>query len=255
MRNVLVCALLLCLAACTQKGWMDRLATPEEQQTAIDTAQAFRDGDVDKIAPLTEPQLKGDLQRASVEIRPVLERAKGPFSIDTINVVRQSGGPTTKTFTLQAGSDSKWALVEIVFRGAPGSLRLAGFHAWPASSDPSKLNDFNIGQRGFLGYVWLLLMFACVALCLTAVALIWRRPWLKRRWLWTLGSLVGFTGFGLNWSTGAWAILFVNVSLLGAGATKAGPLSPWILTFAIPVVAIIVILRFARDRHVQVGAD
>jgi hypothetical protein len=238
---------MLCLAACSQKAWIDRLASTQEQRLAIETAQELRDGKVNKLADRAEPQLKAELPRAAAEVRPILARAYGPFAIQTVNVAELNGGPVTKAFTLEAGSGSSWALAEIVFRGAPGSLRLAGFHVLPANSDPSKLNDFNVTQRGLVGYLWLFLMVACVALCLTAVVLIWRRPWLDRRWLWTLGSVLGFAGFGLNWSTGAWAVLFVNVSLLGATATKAGPFAPWILTFGFPVIAVIVIVRWFRE--------
>lgn len=246
MRRIWVCAVFLCLGACSQKAWIDHLASVREQQLAIETAQQFRDGATDKIAQIAEPSLKGDVARGVSEVRPILQRAQGPFVIETVNVAQHNGGPVAKTFTLQAGSGTSWAVAEIVFEGTPGSLQLAGFHAWPANSDPSKLNDFRISERGLLGYVWILSMLASVAFCLTSMFLVWRSPWLKHRWLWTLGSLVGFTKLGLNWSTGAWDVQLVNVSLLGAGATKAGPFSPWILTFAIPVVAIVVIVRFLR---------
>jgi hypothetical protein len=253
MRKGLACVILFCLAACSQKAWTDRLASAEEQRLAVETAQDFRDGAVDKLAQRTEPELKGELQRGIAEVRPILERARGPFAIETVNVAQVNDGPVTKTFVLQAGSGSNWAVVEVVLRGAPGSLQLAGFHASPASSDPSRLNDFSISQRGMLGYIWPISMVTSVALCLLAVVLIWRRRWLKRRWLWTLGSLLGFAGFGLNWSTGAWAVQILNVSLLGAGATKAGPFAPWILTFGVPVIAIIVIVRWLRGAGSEAG--
>ena len=180
------------------------------------------------------------------QVEPILARAQGPFAIKTVSVVEQSGGPVTKTFTLQAGSGSRWALAELVFRGAAGSSQLEGFHAWAANSDPSKLNDFSIDERGLVGFLWLFAMCTSVVLCVVAVVLIWRRPWLSRRWLWTLGSVLGLGSFGLNWSTGAWAVRFVYVMLLGAGATKAGPFAPWVLTFGFPVVAIVVIVRWLR---------
>lgn len=254
MRKVLACVLLLCLAACSQKGWIDALSSPQEQRLALETAEEFRNGATDKIAQRTQPELKADLARGATEVRPILERAQGPFTIETVYVARQNDGPVTKTFTLQAGSGQSWALAEIVFQGTPGSLQLAGFHVWPAKSDPSRLNDFNISKRGLLGNIWLLLMFGCVALCITAVVLIWRGRWLNRRWLWTIGSLIGFTGMGLNWSTGAWAVQIINVSLLGAGATKAGPFAPWILTFGVPIIAIIVIVRWLRRDSAEVSA-
>ena len=107
-------------------------------------------------------------------------------------------------------------------------------------------------QVGSARIHWLLLMFASVATCLMGVVLIWRGRWLKRRWLWTLGSLLGFASFGLNWSTGTWTMSFVNVSLLGATATRALPFGPWILTFGISVIAIIVIVRWLRgDRPTE----
>ena len=103
--------------------------------------------------------------------------------------------------------------------------------------------------------VWTLaVMVACVGTCLTAIVLIWRSRWLSRRWLWTLGSLFGFIGFGLNWSTGAWAILF-GASLLGAQATKAGPFAPWILSFFVPIVAIVVIVLWFRARKSNGDVD
>jgi hypothetical protein len=246
LRNTLLAVLLLCLAACSQKAWINRLASDEEQRLAIATAEELRNGDAAKITQQAEPQFKADVPKASSQVRPLLTRAPGPFAIKTVSVVEQSGGSVMKAFTLQAGAGTNWTVTEIVFSGRGRSLQLAGFHVLASSSDPSKLNDFSIGKRGLLGYVWLLLMCVCPALCLTAVVLIWRRRWLKRRWLWTVGSLLGFTGFGLNWSTGAWAFLLINVSALGAGATRAGPFSPWILTFGIPVVAIVVIVRWLR---------
>lgn len=249
MRAVLFCILLLSLTACSQKAWINRLASTQEQRLALETAEELRDGNVGALAQRAEPSLQPEVPRAAAQVKPILARAKGPFTIQSVNVVEQSGGPTTKAFTVEAGSGSSWAVAEIVLRGAPGSLQLAGFHALPASSDPATSNDFHVGQRGFLGYVWLFLMFTCATLCVAAVVLIWRRPWLKRRWLWTVGSLFGFAGFGLNWSNGVWAILFVNVSLLGVTATKAGPFAPWILTFGIPVFAIIVIGRWLRERR------
>jgi hypothetical protein len=127
-------------------------------------------------------------------------------------------------------------------------MRLAGLYVNPMRADPAKENDFSIGRRGPLGYAWLSAMALCVATCVWAAILIWRERWLKRRWLWTLGSLAGFGGFGLNWSSGGWAVLPMNISLLGAQAVKAGPYAPWILSFGLPIVAIIVIIRwYKRD--------
>ena len=246
MRTGLSCLLLILLAACSQEAWIDRLASAEEQGMAVQVAQEVRDGSVDGLARKSEAELTKDIQQGVVKVRPILAQAPGPFTIKTVNVSQVNDGPVVKTFVLQAGSGSNWAIVDVVLRGPPGSLKLAGFHAARVGSDPSKINDFKIGQNGLAGYVWLVLMGTCVLSCLLAIVLIWRRPWLQRRWAWTLGCLLGFVGFSLNWSNGAWAVQPVRVSLLGAGAMKAGPFAPWILTFGVPLVAIIVIVRWLR---------
>ena len=236
----------LCLAACSQQTMIDKLASRNEQALAINVAQQLRAGRADLIVAEAQPQLASEISRVTPQIRSMLEPVKGPFAIKTANVFKMLNGPTTKTFVLQAGSGSRWALVEVVLQGIPQQMELSGFHVQPFAADPSQANRFHWGDQGLVGYIWLALMLACVLTCLWAVFLIWRRPWLKRRWLWTLGSLFGFAGFGLNWATGAWAILFVNVSLLGARATKMGPYSPWILSFGIPIVAVIVMVRWYR---------
>jgi hypothetical protein len=250
MRKFLA-ALLLCLAACSQKGWMDKLASPDEQHLAITTAEQFRAGEIDKIAEKSAASLKGDLPKGVAVVRPILARTQGPFEIETVNVSESNRGPVRKTLTLQTGSGSNWAVIELVFDRIDGSMQLVGCHALPASSDPSKLNDFRLSQRGVLGYLWLFAMVICISICVTAVALVWRSPWLKRRWLWTLGSLIGFGSFALNWSTGAWGIKILNVSLLGASGTRSSPYAPWIFTFAIPVVAVAVIVRWLRRERFE----
>ena len=243
MRFFLVSVFFFCLAGCSQRGWIDRLASPDEQRLALETAQELRDGNLEKLTKKAEPGFRAVLPKAIDKVRPAVAPAKGPMSIQDVVVLTQ-GESAVKSFTFESGSGSNWALTEVVLRGPPGALQLAGFRVLPTTSQPSRLNDFSISRRGLLGYLWLFAMGVCAALCISAVILIWRRPWLKRRWLWTLGSLLGFGGLALNWSTGAWTILLVNVSLLCATASKAGPYLPWNLAFGVPVVAIIVIIRW-----------
>lgn len=237
---------LLCLAACSQQGWNDRLASPQEQALALQTADQLRSGQIDQLAKEAAPELRQQLPAYMKQIAPMIMPVHGDFHLQTVNSFSLIGGSTTKTFIVQGGSGEHWAVVRVVFQGSSNAMQLAGLNVTPFKTNPSEMDNFEIGRRGLLGYLWLAIMLACACTCVWATVLIWRRRWLKRRWLWTIGSLVGFAGFGLNWSTGAWAILFVNVSLLGAQATKAGPYAPWLLSFGIPVVALIVIVRWYR---------
>ena len=255
MRNLFLLLLFLALAGCSQEGWNDRLASPAEQRLALRVAEQLRQGQTGSIIARARPELKAAVPRAVAQVAPMLKRAEGPFTIETVAVFQEMGGPTLNSFNLQSGSGNRWALTEIVLQDPAGSWQIAGFRVFPAAFEPAKLNDFDINRRGLLGYVWITMMLASVATCLAAIVLIWRSRWLNRRWLWTVGSLFGFVGFALNWTTGASAVQFINVSLLGAGAIRAGPFAPWVFSFGIPIIAILVIVRwFRRERsQAQVG--
>ncbi|GAO38238.1 hypothetical protein SCH01S_10_00480 [Sphingomonas changbaiensis NBRC 104936] len=241
----LVALFLLFLAACSQQAMIDRIASRDEQAQVLTIAQELRDGRSSDIEAEVQPQLRSEVPETIEQIRRMLAVVPGPFSIDSVNSVSATNRPTTKTFLLHAGAGDHWAVIDITLQGVPGTMELAGFHVQRVTADPT-LNQFRWADRGVFGYIWLAIMAACPLTCLWAVVLIWRRRWLDHRWLWTIGSLLGYVGFGLNWATGAWAILFVNVSVLGAQALKMGPYGPWLLNFGIPVVAIIVIVRWYR---------
>jgi hypothetical protein len=62
---------------------------------------------------------------------------------------------------------------------------------------------------------------------------------LKRKWLWILFMLFGIISFKLNWTTGDFELQLLNIRLLGAGFSRSGTVAPWILSFAVPVGAIL----------------
>lgn len=209
-------------------------------------ADEVRSGPIDQLAAETEPEFRQELPIFVKKVAPLITPVSGPFTLVTVGSFRFNSGPTTKTFIIQGGSGNHWAVIRVVLRGVENSMQLAGVSVTPFNSDPSKMDNFDINRQGMLGYAWLTIMLAGACTCIWATILVWRRRWLKRRWLWTIGSVLGFARFALNWSTGAWAISLVNVSLLGAQATKAGPYAPWVLSFGVPIVAIIVLVRWHR---------
>lgn len=245
----LILVMMLCLTACTQQGWNDRLASPQEQALALAAADQLRAGQLAPLAKQAVPELRQELPGYVKQVAPLLMSVRGNFRLQTVSGLSVSGSPTTKTFVVQGGSGDHWAVVRVVFQGSGNEMQLAGLNVTPFKADPSEMDRFEAGRRGMLGYLWLAIMLTSACTCIWATVLIWRQRWLKRRWLWTFGSLFGFASFGLNWSTGAWAVVFVHFSLLGAQASKAGPYAPWLLSFGIPVVALIVIVRwYGRER-------
>lgn len=231
------------LAGCGPQDVMNRLASPREQGQAMAAARALREGHVETLTAASEADLRARLAPYAGTVQPMLAPVHGALQMQSVSVTRMSDGSVTKTFLIGGGAGDHWAMITVVLHGRDQDLRLAGLNVTPFRADPAHLNDFAAGQRGVVGWVWLAAMAVSVVSCLWAVALIWRGRWPGRRWLWTLGSLLGIGRFSLNWATGGWQIQPLYVALLGAQGIKAGPFAPWVFSFGLPVVAWVVIGR------------
>jgi hypothetical protein len=80
-----------------------------------------------------------------------------------------------------------------------------------------------------------------------------RTPGLKRKWLWLIASFFTVVGFQINWFNGAitWKL---NFGLLNAGFLSGGSrFDPWVLFFALPVGAILILTGiWAKPKPVPV---
>ena len=93
-----------------------------------------------------------------------------------------------------------------------------------------------------------------VALTLYAFVLCIRTRNVKRKWLWILFILVGFGAVQANWTTGEIGFKLLNIQLFSAGAV-AQSYSPWIITAALPLGAIIFLFkRWQRGREWETPA-
>jgi hypothetical protein len=102
--------------------------------------------------------------------------------------------------------------------------------------------------KGAINYLWIAAMAIAVGSSLAAFVLILRTRALRLKWLWAIGSLLGFVNFRLDWTTGQWDIWPLSFTLFGASALRSGMLAPWVMSFAIPIVAIVFLALRARGR-------
>jgi hypothetical protein len=74
---------------------------------------------------------------------------------------------------------------------------------------------------------------------------------MPRRWLWAVAALIASPAFTLNWTTGQ-AVLANNMFILFGGAFfRSGAATPWSLTFAMPIGALVAYLRFRAWRNAR----
>lgn len=136
----------------------------------------------------------------------------------------------SETILARASADAPW--------------RVAGFHinVVPNADVRSPLAALSEGQPVVVAAVVLAVFFALFSLAMFLRALFLEG--LKRRWLWLIFIAVGFAAFSVNASTGAWEISPIYVLLFSASAIWSGSmLDAWIVTFAIPVGAIVFLFR------------
>ena len=130
-----------------------------------------------------------------------------------------------------------------------GHTWLTGVFVRPAATNAENLNRFSQAKLGLAHILMLLAMMAAIAVTLGALLRIWRTKLFKRRWLWTIGALVGLATLRMNWSTGAFYFQPLFVQLLSVGAVKSPVFAPWVLSVSVPAVALVALLR--RERVVE----
>jgi hypothetical protein len=104
-------------------------------------------------------------------------------------------------------------------------------------------NRFALVGKNAIHYIVLSLVVAVPLFIVYALVLCLKTPIARRKWLWMLFIALGFSRLSFNWTDGAYKIQPISFSLLGAGFLKAGPYAPWIFTVAVPVGAIVFLVK------------
>lgn len=124
-------------------------------------------------------------------------------------------------------------------------------------NDKIKINGFRVsGKQALLrlskatwqnvtagGYFTILCMLLVLSIVLYALILCINTDIERRKWLWILFILFGFFGVNFNWLTQSYSFNLINISLLGVGWYKANCFDPLILSFSIPVGALIFLYK------------
>lgn len=256
MRVLILIATML-LAACSPAAWNEKLSTPQERGEAARVIALVRARDVAQLRAVARPDLSGQLTPEAVEKIAALVPNHGDAALVTVSVnsMTIAGKQSTqKAFNYDVGAGKRWALVQIVIDTSTAANKVAGIQVFPSAQRASTVNDFSWAGKSPLHYGWIVMMAAAVVVSVAGVIVAIRSSlFRRRRWLWIAGCALSFVTFSLNWSTGEWTVLPVSFLLLGASAAQAGPFNPWVLSFAIPIVAIVVLFRAWRAQRAVTG--
>lgn len=219
---------------------IERLSTPAERQRAGQIAVAVQRGDAVAIWSHGPPQLKQNLPLETIAKMKSVAPTEPPRLIDVRSQWQRVDGVTTewKLFTYETGSANRWAVIQVGLVSQGEKTALDSVFIQPLDRAPTSVNALTLQGLDNRHYAWLIAMTLAVVTSLAALVLVIRTRGLRLKWLWAVGVLFSFVTFSLDWATGAWAIQPISFLLLGAAGMQAGPLAPWIMSFALPLPAI-----------------
>lgn len=155
-------------------------------------------------------------------------------------------GDTTRGFlTYELSSHGRAVLVgvDVVRARRPGSV--VAVRAYAESVPLSVTNEFSLRRRSGVHYAFLLLAALSGATCIAGAGVAAIR---KMSFSWILFSLMGVCEGSVNWTTGYWQVNLFAVQLLGGGCSRVGQVGPWVISWSLPVGAIVVLFR-SRSRR------
>jgi hypothetical protein len=246
-RTVLACTLFV--AAC---------GTPEIPQSAVpeDADRAARAylallvaGETDSAArQLSLLPGRADVRSALAEVSVHLRGA----NLDSAHLIGAHtvhstfvGGKRERRVSLsyELHAERGWRIATVNSRDSAGVLRIEGFQVDTLPAPLAELNAFDLSGKPTLYYLWLVAAALASLTCVVAAVVVVRTRSMPRRWLWVVLSLVGLGKFSLNWTTAAVSVQPIAFQLLASGYQRAIPVGPWILSFSLPILAVVALAR------------
>lgn len=238
--RAIVFVTVLLLSACSTQDWNEKLSNPRDRSLALSFIDGVRKGNIDPLAKSVDRELLAQTRAQLPQVRTALAVDGRPelITVNSSSFTADGNTEERKALNYQYGGGAKWVIFQVVLQINNGVHVVIGWQANPANVKPTSIGDFSFVGKGFIHYLWIVMMVSSFATIITALVLGARSKGIKRRWLWMVGSVFGLGQFALNWSTGQFAINPIYFSLLGAGLFKTSPFHPWMMMFSLPVVAV-----------------
>ena len=135
-------------------------------------------------------------------------------------------------------SDNLWMYYKIQLTEKENDFVIQSFLIQSEDQSLGKINEFSLNKKSFIHFLWLNILIIVVLFILITLIFAIKTP-VKKKWLWIIFILTGFVSFSLNWTTGEIIIQIFNFKILGASIVRSGIIGPWIVSFSIPIGAIV----------------
>jgi hypothetical protein len=238
----LTASLIIGLTGCNTQIDFSKIVPDNVDKFATGFISEIHKGNIDTCLTLVMPEMNNDngkqfLTNTYTNIQ--------SFSIDTFSIINArktsmlgDNGFTNYGIEYEYKAGDQFIYFTFGIREQSGNLTVTSFDGRITDESLATLHTFDIKDKGFLHFLFLYLAILIpIFIIVTLIFAI--RTKLTKKWLWIIGILFGFLKFSINWTTGQVGFSLINVSILGAGFSKSGNIAPWILSFSLPIVAII----------------
>lgn len=234
---------MLLVAGCDTKELIQKFVPPEDDAFARRFIDALRTGDYTAADQLLAANLRDEKTQAGLrQIGAVLGRGE-LLSTEVIGCfVSVHGAGQTTNLSYQLHLSEGWVVGNVVVVREQGKTAVIGgtFQSIPNSLEV--INRFSFAGKPLVHSLVFIIWVAVPLVILTALVRCIRSR-ILRKWLWILFILLGFVQFRFDWTSGQFDIQPLAALLFGASIFRAGLYGPWIFGFALPVGAVVFLIR------------
>jgi hypothetical protein len=244
--------LVTALTACNQKEVASAISSTGDRLLAEKALRHVIDGDEGALVAMSEPSVRPAVHRSFAQLRKGL-----PFNeIQEVTLVsanrslfRSLRGVSTDqailAYDIVSGSHHSLAIVSVLRQDRRTSI--AGLRIQRIDRPASELNAFRFADVSLENITIFLLMVGSFVTTAAAIHKIWRSDLLRRKWLWTIFSLLGLFSISTFWGVPRLNIEFLKVSFFPVGLFPSTVWTPWWFATTIPVGAIATLIVAHRS--------
>ena len=252
----LLCLTVLLFAGCNPFGLGTMLVDEAKEKVALGYIEALMEGRSERIIADLDPSVRDRDPAATFAKMHAVFPSERPTTRELVGYqwLARGGAPTTHHLTYQFEFGDKWFAVNVSFQEpAPGRTVVLGMHVLPLPASLQETNRFTLRGKGLVHYMFLAASVGIPLFVIGTLVVCVRTLIPRRKWLWIVFILLGFVQFSLDWTSGQWVMQPIAFQLCGAGLVRSCAYAPWILSFSLPIGAVVFWLRRSQFQRAVSG--
>lgn len=219
------------------------LLTKEEIAFGDQCFDLMRQHDFSTLEAKLAPELRGPTTRETLERIAAFIPSDAPLDSDIIRTrVTTVNGKRMVDLTFQYLFPQIWVVEDITIDETGRDPILKGFLIDASLQSVEQRNSLSPSIAIHKPIKTLLiggLAVAVPAFCLITAFFCLRTPIPRRKWLWTIFVLLGFTELSVDWITGKVDFQLLVITILGGASSHDGTYGGWMFAMSLPVGAVI----------------